>query len=76
MKEMGLLPVMLTGDNEKTARAVAEKVGIAEIHAGVRPEEKLAIVRRYQARGKKVLMIGDGINDAAALKGADIGMAY
>jgi Cu+-exporting ATPase len=75
MKDMGLLPVMLTGDNEKTARGVAEQVGIVEIHAGVLPGEKLEIVRSYQARGKKVLMIGDGINDAAALKGADIGMA-
>lgn len=75
MKEMGLLPVMLTGDNETTARAVAERVGITEVHAGVRPDEKLEIIRNYQANGKKVLMIGDGINDAAALKGADIGMA-
>lgn len=75
MKEMGLLPVMLTGDNEKTARDVAEQVGIEEIHSGVLPGEKLDILRSYQARGKKVLMIGDGINDAAALKGADIGMA-
>lgn len=75
MKDMGLLPVMLTGDNETTAKAVAERVGITEVHAGVRPDEKLEIVRRYQAGGKKVLMIGDGINDAAALKGADIGMA-
>lgn len=75
MKEMGLLPVMLTGDNEETARAVAERVGIVEVHAGVRPNEKLEIVRNYQARGRKVLMVGDGINDAAALKGADIGMA-
>lgn len=75
MKEMGLLPVMLTGDNESTARAVAAEVGINEVHAGVRPEEKLDILRSYQARGKKVLMVGDGINDAAALKGADIGMA-
>ncbi len=75
MKEMGLLPVMLTGDNEITARAVAERVGITEVHAGVRPDEKLEIIRNYQANGKKVLMIGDGINDAAALKGADIGMA-
>ncbi len=75
MKGMGLLPVMLTGDNESTARAVAAEVGINEVHAGVRPEEKLDILRSYQARGKKVLMVGDGINDAAALKGADIGMA-
>ena len=75
MKALGLLPVMVTGDNESTARAVALQVGIAEVHSGVRPEEKLDIVRTYQAGGRKVLMIGDGINDAAALKGADIGMA-
>lgn len=75
MKKMGLIPVMLTGDNETTARAVGREVGITEIHAGVRPEEKLDIVRSYQARGSKVLMVGDGMNDAAALKGADIGMA-
>ncbi|HBG14866.1 MAG TPA: heavy metal translocating P-type ATPase, partial [Synergistaceae bacterium] len=75
MKALGLLPVMVTGDNEATARAVALQVGIAEVHSGVRPEEKLDIVRTYQAGGRKVLMIGDGINDAAALKGADIGMA-
>ncbi|MDT8283910.1 MAG: heavy metal translocating P-type ATPase [Thermovirgaceae bacterium] len=75
MKRIGITPVMITGDNETTARAVAERVGITEVHAGVRPEEKLEIVRKYQASGKKILMIGDGINDAAALKGADIGMA-
>ena len=75
MKALGLLPVMVTGDNEATARAVARQVGITEVLSGVRPEEKLDIVRTYQAEGKKVLMIGDGINDAAALKGADIGMA-
>jgi len=75
MKALGLLPVMVTGDNEVTARAVARQVGITEVLSGVRPEDKLDIVRTYQAQGKKVLMIGDGINDAAALKGADIGMA-
>ena len=75
MKSLGLLPVMVTGDNEATARAVALQVGITEVHSGVRPEDKLDIVRTYQAGDRKVLMIGDGINDAAALKGADIGMA-
>jgi len=75
MKRMGITPVMLTGDNEVTARSVAVKTGISEIYAGVMPEGKLEIVRRYQSEGAKVLMIGDGINDAAALKGADIGMA-
>lgn len=72
---LGIRPVMATGDNEITARAVAERVGIKEIFAGVRPEEKLDIVRKYQKEGRKVVMVGDGMNDAAALKGSDIGMA-
>lgn len=75
LKDSGILPVMATGDNERTARAVARQVGITYLHAGVRPENKLDIVRGYQAEGKKVMMIGDGMNDAAALKGADIGIA-
>ncbi|MDN5335397.1 MAG: P-type Cu+ transporter [Synergistales bacterium] len=75
LKESGIVPVMATGDNEKTARAVADQVGIDVVHAGVRPERKLDIVRGYQAEGKKVMMVGDGMNDAAALKGADIGIA-
>jgi Cu+-exporting ATPase len=75
LKESGILPVMATGDNERTARAVARQVGITHLHAGVRPENKLDIVRGYQTEGKKVMMIGDGMNDAAALKGADIGIA-
>ncbi|MFP4481809.1 MAG: heavy metal translocating P-type ATPase [Thermovirgaceae bacterium] len=74
-RESGILPVMATGDNERTARAVALQVGIDDVHSGVRPENKLDIVRGYQAEGKKVMMIGDGMNDAAALKGADIGIA-
>ncbi len=72
---MGITCVMATGDNEKTARAVAARVGIVEVHAGVRPDGKLDLVRQLQARGGKVLMTGDGMNDAAALKGADIGVA-
>ncbi|MGC9371905.1 MAG: heavy metal translocating P-type ATPase [Thermovirgaceae bacterium] len=75
LKESGIVPVMATGDNERTAKAVAAQVGIDGVHAGVRPENKLDIVRDYQAEGKKVMMIGDGMNDAAALKGADIGIA-
>ncbi len=75
LKESGIVPVMATGDNERTAKAVAAKTGIDVVHAGVRPENKLDIVRKYQAEGKKVMMIGDGMNDAAALKGADIGIA-
>ena len=75
LADMGITCVMATGDNEKTARAVAARVGITEVYAGVRPEEKLDLVRRLQSRGGKVLMTGDGMNDAAALKGADIGVA-
>jgi len=75
LKKLNILPVMVTGDDEVTARVVAEETGIEKIYAGVKPEEKLEIVRDYQSHGKKVLMIGDGINDAASLKGADIGVA-
>ena len=75
LKKLNILPVMVTGDDEITARVVAEETGIEKIYAGVKPEEKLEIVRDYQSHGKKVLMIGDGINDAASLKGADIGVA-
>ena len=66
---------MATGDNEKTALAVAARVGINEVRAGVRPDGKLDLIRDLQSRGGKVLMTGDGMNDAAALKGADIGVA-
>ena len=75
LKKLNITPVMVTGDNEVTAQAVAGEMGIEEVYAGVKPDEKLSIVRKYQATGKKVLMIGDGINDAASLKGADIGVA-
>lgn len=75
LKKLNIIPIMVTGDNDITAHAVAKEMGIEEVYAGVKPEEKLAIVRKYQATGKKVLMIGDGINDAASLKGADIGVA-
>ncbi|MFA6880342.1 MAG: heavy metal translocating P-type ATPase [Aminobacterium sp.] len=75
LKELGIIPVMVTGDNERTARAVAKRVGIESVYAGVRPDEKLSILRDFQTSGKKVLMVGDGMNDAAALKGADIGVA-
>jgi Cu+-exporting ATPase len=71
----GIIPVMATGDSSRTARAVASKAGIKEVHAEVTPHDKLDIVRLYQSRGLKVLMVGDGMNDAAALKGADIGLA-
>lgn len=75
LQRLGLEPVMATGDQEQTARAVARRVGITTVLAGVRPAEKLDIVRRYQGQGRRTMMVGDGINDAAALKGADIGVA-
>lgn len=75
LKENRIEPVMVTGDNENTAKYIAKIVGIEKIYAGAKPEDKLNIVRKYQSEGKKVIMVGDGINDAAALKSADIGIA-
>ncbi len=75
LKKLNITPIMVTGDHKLTARVVADEVGIEKVYAGIKPEEKLEIVRKYQSSGKKVLMIGDGINDAASLKGADIGLA-
>lgn len=75
LKSLNIKPVMVTGDHELPARVVAEEIGVDTIYAGVKPEEKLEIVRKYQGSGKKVLMVGDGINDAASLKGSDIGVA-
>lgn len=75
LKSLGIQPVMVTGDHKLTAHTVADEVGIETVFAEVQPSEKLNIVRKYQGLGKKVLMVGDGINDAAALKGADIGVA-
>ena len=74
LKNMGIKTVMLTGDNERTAKAIAEKVGVDEVIAGVLPEGKEEAVRRFKEEGK-VVMVGDGINDAPALTSADIGIA-
>lgn len=76
MHALGIQVVMVTGDNERSARHVAAQVGIDEVHAGVLPEGKVAAIRALQARyGERVAMVGDGINDAAALKQANVGIA-
>ena len=74
LRNMGIRVVMLTGDNEKTARAIGRLAGVNEVIAGVLPEGKESVIRRLQAQGK-VAMVGDGINDAPALTRADIGIA-
>ncbi len=75
LRGLGLTPVLLTGDNETVARSVATEVGIDTVIAGVLPEGKVDEVRRLQQAGRVVAMVGDGVNDAAALAQADLGMA-
>ena len=76
LRELGVSKlVMMTGDNEKTARAVAEAVGVDAYYAEVLPEDKAAFVRAEHAAGRKVIMLGDGVNDSPALSEADAGVA-
>ncbi|MDH5148122.1 heavy metal translocating P-type ATPase [Brevibacterium casei] len=75
LHDLGLSTVLLTGDNASAAEAVAQAVGITEVRADVRPEGKIAVVNELQEKGRSVAMVGDGINDAAALAGADLGIA-
>jgi Cu+-exporting ATPase len=75
LRDLGLHPVLLTGDNERAARAVADQVGIDDVIAGADPVGKLAAIKRLQAEGRTVAMVGDGVNDAAALAQADLGLA-
>jgi Cu+-exporting ATPase len=75
LRDMGLSPVLLTGDNERAARAVADAIGVGEVTAGVLPAGKAAAIKTLQDAGRVVAMTGDGVNDAAALAQADLGLA-
>ncbi|MFF2163710.1 heavy metal translocating P-type ATPase [Streptomyces sp. NPDC058175] len=75
LRGLGLTPILLTGDNEAVARSVAAEVGIDEVIAEVMPQDKVDVIKRLQGEGRSVAMVGDGVNDAAALAQADLGLA-
>lgn len=75
LKDLGVTPTLLTGDNKRSAAHIASEVGITEFHADCMPEDKIGFIKWYQEKGEKVCMIGDGINDAPSLKTADTGIA-
>jgi Cu+-exporting ATPase len=75
LRSLGLTPVLLTGDNRTVAQQIAGEVGIAEVIAEVMPQDKVDVIANLQAQGKVVAMVGDGVNDAAALAKADLGLA-
>ena len=75
MRRRGLRPVLLTGDNPGAAHTMAETVGIDEVHAETTPGQKVTVVEQLRQQGRRVAFIGDGVNDAAALATADLGMA-
>src|SRR4051812_39394102 len=75
LRALGLTPILLTGDNQRAAQAVADQVGIDTVIAEVLPIDKVKVIARLQAEGKIVAMVGDGVNDAAAFAQADLGVA-